>query len=408
MTLEQSTEIYYYTLDRSRNSILDDNFLELSYLQNDGARYVEFDHYYTWQEPFQFGTISRFDTINTVLPASAPQGRNGEHFGKYGKDYFAYVPIIWTHGNDPMNKRLNYDTDSLNNSYGSPIWKTGVGKVELGQLQIERQVGKHGSTNWDEINGTDTTKCSLFMVKSLRANGFLPMKHNGVIKISNIEYEPYMFRVWVISPTGKLRKFKRVAGDGTTTGDHYEGNGAIPANEFYWLWDEPVNTASQYITIMNDSVTTFNFRKQEDWEHQSPGNPNDSTWVLPEEVNMIFAAPDDITADDIKIIVRFYYRSTGRALNQNLNNMLMSGLREGDGDGDGRGYYGVENPGGDNPDPRIPTCIRNVYDLTTKGEVVDVTYVNLQGMKSSKPFDGINIVVTRYSNGSVSTTKVIR
>ena len=38
MTLEQSSEIYYYTLDRSRNSHEDADFVELSNLQNDGAR----------------------------------------------------------------------------------------------------------------------------------------------------------------------------------------------------------------------------------------------------------------------------------------------------------------------------------------------------------------------------------
>jgi hypothetical protein len=418
LNVEKKSTIYYYTLDRSRNSREDANFLELTELQFDGNRYTEQDDFYTLHEPFYFvgdatsRTINRFDTIEMVLPtASAPQGNEkGEHFGKYGKDYFAYVPIVWTWGNNETNMRAFWDRDSVHNSYGSPVWQSSVGKVQLGQLQIERQVGKHGSTNWNEINGTDTTKCSLFMVKSLRANGFLPMKHNGTIKISNIEYEPYMFRVWVTSPTGKLRKYTRVAGNGTTTGDHYVGAGTIPADSICWIWDQPADVAGDFITFTNDSVTTFNFWKQEEWEHQSPGNPNDSTWVLPEEVNMIFAAPDDITADDIKIIVRFYYRSTGRALNQNLNSkMFMSDMRDGDGDGDGRGYYGVENPGGDNPDPRIPTCIRNVYDLTQeRGEVVDVTYVNLQGMRSSKPFDGINIVVTRYSNGSVTTTKVLR
>jgi hypothetical protein len=29
-------------------------------------------------------------------------------------------------------------------------------------------------------------------------------------------------------------------------------------------------------------------------------------------------------------------------------------------------------------------------------------------MQSDKPFDGINIVVTRYSDGTTSTTKVVR
>ena len=122
---------------------------------------------------------------------------------------------------------------------------------------------------------------------------------------------------------------------------------------------------------------------------------------------MIFAGQDDITADDIQILVRFYYRSTGQALYQNVqqgNGTMLMVNRDGDGE---KEYYGVEEPG--DPDPKIPTFIRSIYDYSqTQGEVVDVTYYNMQGMQSSKPFDGINIVVTRYSNGSVSTTKVLR
>ena len=402
MNLTQNNEIYYYTLDRSRNSRADADFIDLSHLQHDNARYVEFSEYYLpVYEPFNYGPMTRFDSIDVVLPASAPQGVDGKHYGTYDNgDYFAYVPIVWTFGNDPANTRANWDNDHLNNSYGSPIWQTGVGKVQLvGKPVIERQVGKNGSTNWVVINGTDTTKCSLYMIKSLTANGLLPDT-----LVSNIDYEPYMFRVWVTSPTGKLRKYVKVAGDGTTTGDHYQDNGAISADTYYWLWDEAVADESDYISYPdgNDLLTKFTFTKQEQWEHQTQ-NENDSTWVLPEDVNMIFAAPDDITANDIKIVVRFYYKSTGMALNQQLNGLFLMGNRAA---GD-NGFYGVEGEG--DPDPEIPTCIKNIYIIPqSHGEVVGVTYYNMSGMQSKEPFDGINIVVTRYSDGTTSAAKVVR
>ena len=41
-------------------------------------------------------------------------------------------------------------------------------------------------------------------------------------------------------------------------------------------------------------------------------------------------------------------------------------------------------------------------------KVTSVTYYNLMGQQSSKPFEGVNIVVTRYSDGTTSTTKVIQ
>ena len=39
-------------------------------------------------------------------------------------------------------------------------------------------------------------------------------------------------------------------------------------------------------------------------------------------------------------------------------------------------------------------------------EVESVTYVNMSGVQSKEPFDGINIVVTRYKSGAVKSTKV--
>ena len=47
-----------------------------------------------------------------------------------------------------------------------------------------------------------------------------------------------------------------------------------------------------------------------------------------------------------------------------------------------------------------------VHEIVVNGKVESQIYYNVQGMQSDKPFDGINIVVTRYSNGATTTTKV--
>ena len=41
-------------------------------------------------------------------------------------------------------------------------------------------------------------------------------------------------------------------------------------------------------------------------------------------------------------------------------------------------------------------------------QIEKVTYVNIAGQQSEKPFDGMNIVVTTYTDGTTSTTKVIK
>ena len=40
--------------------------------------------------------------------------------------------------------------------------------------------------------------------------------------------------------------------------------------------------------------------------------------------------------------------------------------------------------------------------------VTGVTYYNMMGQASDSPFDGMNIIVTRYSDGTTSTAKVIK
>lgn len=52
-------------------------------------------------------------------------------------------------------------------------------------------------------------------------------------------------------------------------------------------------------------------------------------------------------------------------------------------------------------------ALTGINDLATD-DAVSVTYVNAQGMTSDKPFDGLNIVVTKHADGSVSTVKVVK
>ena len=40
-------------------------------------------------------------------------------------------------------------------------------------------------------------------------------------------------------------------------------------------------------------------------------------------------------------------------------------------------------------------------------EVESVTYVNMSGVQSKQPFDGVNIVVTRYKSGAVKSSKIM-
>ena len=53
----------------------------------------------------------------------------------------------------------------------------------------------------------------------------------------------------------------------------------------------------------------------------------------------------------------------------------------------------------------IPTAITTVNG---GAQVESVRYYNVAGIESEKPFAGMNIVVTRYSDGTTTTTKVVK
>ncbi|MBQ4138765.1 MAG: hypothetical protein II592_04395, partial [Muribaculaceae bacterium] len=54
------------------------------------------------------------------------------------------------------------------------------------------------------------------------------------------------------------------------------------------------------------------------------------------------------------------------------------------------------------------STITAIQDIEKGKTVSNVKYYNIMGVESNKPFDGVNIVVTRYSDGTISTTKVLR
>ena len=53
----------------------------------------------------------------------------------------------------------------------------------------------------------------------------------------------------------------------------------------------------------------------------------------------------------------------------------------------------------------IPTAINGVE---INGQIKSVKYVNVAGMVSDVPFQGVNIVVTEYTDGSRTTSKMLR
>lgn len=69
--------------------------------------------------------------------------------------------------------------------------------------------------------------------------------------------------------------------------------------------------------------------------------------------------------------------------------------------------WDVEDQSVVTPNPN-ESGITAINDVLESAQVVDVTYYNLMGIASDKPFSGVNVVVTRYSNGKSTVEKVVK
>lgn len=157
MFLEPLTPIYYYTLERGNNCTPNELISRLQ-RRTDGT-FMEMDDYLSDEEGFVYepGVINRYDT-NVIT-------------GQYG-DYMSYLATVWTFGQD----RIDY----TENSYGSPILKTGVADL---MMVVSGNAGE--GPRWHDEDGN------------------LCMIYNPVIEVmaempnyASVEYEPYMYRVW--------------------------------------------------------------------------------------------------------------------------------------------------------------------------------------------------------------------
>lgn len=172
---------------------------------------------------------------------------------------------------------------------------------------------------------------------------------------------PYMFRAWLISEGAY--NFDR---DPETTGIV----GTTPLESPYLLGEQ----------VLTDVPSVQQVVIGENWDPETS----------PVRLQNAFGAP--VSNARIEIVVRAYYHLVNSNANMlrdaNDDTPMFRFSQEGT-----EGYFD------------LPT---GIIDLIGDRQVASVTYVNTLGMQSSQPFDGVNIVVTRYNDGSIMTSKVIR
>ena len=273
--------------------------------------------------------------------------------GTYG-DYMTYVPVTRTDG----SARVKQDGE---NTYGGYVMKTGVAGLDGSVSGIVLDQSSETPMMFKDENGVD---CVVFKpIFDLLIT--MP-------DYSTYEYWPSWVTIWVKSDN--LRDYY-IDDDGNPVNipyeedeeeEEYQNNGYMclgGQDIVYGHWDEELD---EYVY---------------DFTGQLIIGDDEDEWCG-------FAATCATAREGVTFIVRFYYES-----------MDMM-------------------PSKDTPIPSycivekqvkwIP--IPNYTGVKEMGSGIEVgkTYYNVQGIASNKPYDGFNIVVTHYSDGSTKTTKEIK
>lgn len=265
-------------------------------------------------------------------------------------DELSYVPVIWTSGLYTARE------DGKNNSYGSDIKRETLGGVDViiaGSKSDQREWGQWTASN-------DTTYCVYTPVMTI--TGIPPiekMDNDGNVST----YYPFMYRAWCTY--SKARDFVHNS-DGQLTDAG------------------PMQVPFLLATDVNDQVISHIGREWQRGEGR---------------LDWAFGVPLTEDPHNVGFVIRFYYRKAVTNPTENPNGAPTYRLGE---NGQAEEYYVVETTGDGSS---ITTAINELFNGPS---VVSQTYYNVQGMQSSTPFDGINIVVTRYSDGSTRTSKVVR
>ena len=270
-----------------------------------------------------------------------------------GTTYY-YVPVTYANG-----------IVTTGNTYGAPqVQATNVNLEPTLSIGGSKSAGRPGG-HWDQtVNGSVVDYCVYTPVISIS-----PVYPQGAV--------PYLVRAWLLENEDiPFFTVTRVANTNDNN-THIEGGAEL-------TYPHPLGEM-ELTSEMIGGTLTIGY----DWDENNAGDAGST--IQPNA----FAAPSEMPQGEITIAVRVYYYKADAT--QSGQKALRDGSEAPE---DGYGYGE-----GSGSDQGIPTAVNSIY---ADREVVDVKYVNTMGMQSDKPFEGVNIVVTRYSDGSISTTKVLK
>ena len=266
--------------------------------------------------------------------------------GDYG-DFMTYVPVVRVNGDD----RVMQDGE---NTYGGLISKTGVAGIEAYVDGFAHDQNSEEPLMFKDDDGVD---CVVF------ENHFdITLKLPDYVTYG---YGPKGLTIWVKSD--KIRDF------------YFDDDG----NPVYIPKDED-DESGDYLCIWEDDIPEGYWDEElDEWVSTFTGELSIGDY---ENDRCGFGATCSAAEEGVTFVIRFYYEAE----------VPMPGK-------DSNPWYCVVEK---QLPWKIQSIVTGVKEIGSEN-VVAKTYYNLQGLASDTPYEGFNIEVTRYSDGSTKSKKVI-
>lgn len=312
---------------------------------------------------------------------------------KTSAEAYTYAPVVESFGRDKFgDERGDYNT------YGGPLQEAGNALLDIKYVVPEIVPGKPAVMTdyawWDN----DGKKCAYYTLN-------LKLKTKEV----PANYEIYKVRAWhqvLDMNDNPAPQYLREQFDEELGYRKGDANGKYMFDEFTYpkcqadpsIWS-PEDLGSEFDrSIIDQSGNEVNFTKG-------------TFGALKVRTNEPASDNSVIDGFKIKYFVRLYFtRRDNPDLQPSATPNPAPAIQPKDEETgeattqEAKTFYVVEATDVYEVKSGIPTAIDNL----NASEVVGVKYYNVAGIESDRPFQGVNIVVTRYSDGSTTTTKILK
>ena len=298
---------------------------------------------------------------------------------------YLYAPVVElrTKGyKEELDENNNKVVRDDYNTYGGPQQKSANGKLEL-QLIVPDE-GVMSEYSWEDDGNEYAYYKLYFNLKRIDDNtNEIPIVPDG--------YQFYKIRAWRQVLDMNDKPAPQYLGEEKAS---LQGRMGDPSTTKYKLeeftYPECVVDMTDHNAAMND-ISEFG---------SEPVEVEEGVTVENGVFGALKAGEDSGVEFKIKYIVRVYFAPADVVTSAIALNGSKATPQE-----ELKNFYVVEAEATYVVDDDVPTAINNICDVK---QVVGVKYYNVAGIESDTPFQGVNIVVTRYSDGSTSTVKILK